>query len=209
MDTRFQDTDVTLTVALKRTIDAIEGDSITLQQLLMLIGERGLLILCAILTIPFLLPVSIPGVSTVFGLVIILIGVSVTFNRTLWLPTRLAQHRLSSEQLVPLLHRGIQFFSRLEGWLRVRLSQLSEGALMNRINGLALTAAGVLLLFPLSFVPFSNTLPAVSILFFALGMLQRDGVFILLGYFALLLTVIYFGGLAFLLVWGGQSLLAQ
>ncbi len=209
MDTHFQDTDVTLTVALKRTIDAIQGDSITLQQLLMLIGEQGLLIFCAILTIPFLLPVSIPGVSTVFGLVIILIGVSVTFNRTLWLPERLAQHRLSSEQLVPVLTRGIQFFTRLERWTRIRMRQLTEGALINRINGLALTAAGILLLFPLSFVPFSNTLPAVSILFFALGMLQRDGVFIVVGYFALLLTVIYFAGLALLVVWGGQSLLAQ
>ena len=209
MDTHFQDTDVTQTVALQRTIDAIQGESITLKQLLALIGEQGLLIFCAILTIPFLLPVSIPGVSTVFGLVIIFIGLSVTFNRTLWLPERLAQHRLSSEQLVPVLNKGIQFFTRLESWTRIRLRQLTEGALMNRLNGLALTAAAILLLFPLSFVPFSNTLPAVSILFFALGMLQRDGIFILIGYLALLLTVIYFGGLALLVIWGGQTLFSQ
>lgn len=209
MATQFQDTDVTLTVALQRTIDAIQGEDITLQQLLALIGEQGLLIFCTILTIPFLLPVSIPGVSTVFGLVIILIGISVTFNRTLWLPQRLAQHRLSHEQLVPVLTRGIQFFTRLESWTRIRMRNLTEGALVNRINGLALTAAGVLLLFPLSFIPFSNTLPAVSILFFALGMLQRDGVFIIVGYVALLLTVLYFGTLALLVIWGGQTLFAQ
>ena len=64
----------------------------------------------------------------------------------------------------------------------------------------------MLLLFPLSFIPFSNTLPAVSILLLALGMLQRDGIFIVLGYGALLLTILYFGGLALFVFLGGQSL---
>ena len=90
--------------------------------------------------------------------------------------------------------------------MRPRLTRLTTGAVMNRVNGLALTAGGVLLLFPLSFVPFSNTLPAVAILLFALGMLQRDGYFILGGYLALLATVVYFAGLALLVVMGGQSL---
>ena len=208
MDTRFQDADVTLSLALKRTIASIQGDSVTLQQLLTLIGEQGLLCFCTILTIPFLLPVSIPGVSTVFGLVIILIGVSVTLNRTLWLPDRLLHHRLASNQVVPMMEKGIQFFSRLESWMQARLPVLTGSELINRINGLSLTGGGVLLLFPLSFIPFSNTLPALSILLLALGMLQRDGIFILAGYLALLVTVLYFGGLAVLVFMGGQNLLS-
>jgi hypothetical protein len=88
-----------------------------------------------------------------------------------------------------------------------RLRYLTSGATINRINGLALTAGGVLLLFPLSFIPFSNTLPALAVMLLALGMLQRDGYFILAGYVALLVTVLYFGGLALLVVMGGQSLL--
>ena len=182
MDSRFHDTDVALSVALKRTIAEIRGDRITLQQLLGLIGEQGLLVFCTILTIPFLLPVSIPGVSTVFGLVIIFIGISITLNRALWLPERILRHELTREHLVPVLEKGIHFFARLEQWMGVRLRQLTEGDLMNRINGLALTAGGVLLLFPLSFIPFSNTLPALAVLLLALGMLQRDGVFIIAGY---------------------------
>ena len=208
MDTRFQDTDVTLSLALKRTIASIQGDSVTLQQLLALIGEQGLLFFCTILTIPFLLPVSIPGVSTVFGLVIILIGVSVTLNRTLWLPDRLLHHQLASDQVVPMMEKGIHFFSRLERWMQARLPVLTGSELINRINGLSLTSGGVLLLFPLSFIPFSNTLPALSILLLALGMLQRDGIFILAGYLALLVTVLYFGGLAVLVFMGGQNLLS-
>jgi hypothetical protein len=207
MDTQFQDTEATLGVALKRTISAIQGDKITLQQLLHLIGEQGLLFFCIILTIPFLLPVSIPGVSTVFGLVIIFIGISVTLNRTLWLPDRLLHHQIDSAQLVGVLERGVQFFGKLERWMGARLRYLTSGATINRVNGLALTAGGVLLLFPLSFIPFSNTLPALAVMLLALGMLQRDGYFILAGYLALVVTMLYFGGLALLVVLGGQSLL--
>lgn len=207
MDSRFHDTDVALSVALKRTIAEIHGDRITLQQLLGLIGEQGLLVFCTILTIPFLLPVSIPGVSTVFGLVIIFIGISVTLNRALWLPERILRHELTRDHLVPVLEKGIHFFGRLEQWMRVRLRQLTEGELMNRLNGLALTSSGVLLLFPLSFIPFSNTLPALAVLLLALGMLQRDGVFIVAGYSALGLTVLYFAGLALAIFFGGQSLI--
>jgi hypothetical protein len=206
MSTQFSDTEVSVGTALRQIIARIQGDQITLRDLLALIGEQGLLLFCIILTLPFMLPVSIPGVSTVFGLVIILIGVSLVLNRIPWLPERLMDRPIRNEHLVPTLEKGVQLFQRLERWMRPRLTNLTSGAFVNRINGLALTGAGVLLLFPLSFIPFSNTLPALAILLFALGMLQRDGFFIVGGYVALIATIVYFGGLALLVVLGGQSL---
>lgn len=205
MSTQFRDTEVSLGVALQQLVARIQGETITLRELLALIGEQGILLFCIILVLPFLLPVSIPGVSTIFGLVIILLGISLTFNR-LWLPDRLMDRAISTAHLVPALEKGIPFLRRFEQWIRPRLAQLTTGALINRINGLALIAGGVLLLFPLSFIPFSNTLPGVAILLLAIGMLQRDGYFILGGYGMLIATVIYFGGLFILAVMGGQSL---
>src|SRR3546814_18065658 len=46
---------------------------------------------------------------------------------------------------------------------------------------------------PFGFVPFSNTLPALALLFLAAGLIQRDGVAVLLGYLANEGTIIYFG----------------
>ena len=206
MSTQFNDTEVSLGTALTQVISKIQGEHITLRDLLVIIGEQGLLLFCVILTLPFLLPVSIPGVSTVFGLVIILIGISLVLNRLPWLPSRLMDRPISNEHLVPTLEKGVQFFQKIERWMRPRLTRFTTGAVANRLNGLALTAGGVLLLFPLSFIPFSNTLPGVAILLLALGMLQRDGYFIIGGYIALLATVVYFVGLAILVVMGGQSL---
>jgi hypothetical protein len=206
MSTQFKDTEVSLGVALQQIINSVKGETISLRDLLALIGEQGLLLFCIVLTLPFLLPVSIPGVSTVFGLVIILIGISLVLNRIPWLPSRLMDRPISNKHLIPTLEKGVELFQRIERFMRPRLARVTTGALANRLNGLALTAAGVLLLFPLSFVPFSNTLPAVAILLFSLGMLQRDGYFIIGGYVALVATFAYFVGLALLVILGGQSL---
>ena len=43
---------------------------------------------------------------------------------------------------------------------------------------IALLLAGLLLMAPLGLVPFSNTLPALGVLFLSLGILERDGLFI-------------------------------
>src|SRR5690606_34071742 len=174
MTVQFQDSRDTLSQTLTNTASSISGEQITLKQLLELIGEQGLLLFCMILVIPFLLPISIPGVSTVFGLVIILIGIGVTLNRLPWLPRRLMERAVATANLVEAMKKGAEMFARLDRVIRPRLLPLTDGAVINRINGLGLTLGGILLLFPLGLVPFSNTLPGIAVLFLAVGILQRD-----------------------------------
>ena len=206
MSVEFRDTTEGLSAALFDTIDSIEGSTITLRQLFALIGEQGLLFLCALLTIPFLIPVSIPGVSTVFGVAIILIAIGITLNRIPWLPRQLMDRPLQTEKLVPTLAKGATMVARIDRVIRPRLLNLTHGAVMNRLNGLALVFGGVLLIFPLGLIPFSNTLPAFAILFLAVGILQRDGLFVLLGYVMQVATVVYFGVLAAGALLAGQGL---
>jgi hypothetical protein len=166
------------------------------------------LLCCLFLTIPFLLPVSIPGISTAFGIVIILIGLGVAFNRLPWLPHPLLERKLPAAHLAQAFAKGANFIARLEGFIRPRWYALTHGPLINRMNGLAVVFGGIMLLFPLSLIPFSNTLPALAILFFAVGILQRDGVFIIAGYVMNALTTLYFGALAFGAVLAGQGLMS-
>jgi hypothetical protein len=211
MPVEFQDTEQTLSETLNKVADSLQTDSlqtekIRLRTLLELAGEQGLLFFCALLTIPFLLPVSVPGVSTVFGVVIILIGIGVTLNRVPWLPHMVMEREFKTIDLIPALQKGAQLFTRLDKWVRPRLRILTHGVTVNRFNGLVLTLGGVLLLFPLGLVPLSNTLPALVILFLAIGILQRDGLFIIFGYGMLAVTVIYFSGLAMGLLLAGQGI---
>lgn len=203
----FEDARRKLSATLLSVSDALPPGQISLRALLELIGEQGMLLGCVFLTLPFLLPVSIPGVSTVFGLAVILIGVAVTLNRVPWLPRRMLDQPLSTAPLRQAFEKGARFVGRFERLVRPRWLFLTQGPTANAVHGLALVAAGVLLSFPLGLVPFSNTLPAVAALFLALGMLERDGVLILAGYLMNLATIAYFGALALGAILAGQSLL--
>lgn len=196
MSVEFSNARESLQQSLTRAVDQIDGDTITLRRLLVLVGEHGLLFLCALLTIPFLIPVSIPGVSTVFGAAIVLISIGITLNRLPWLPSRIMDRELDAAKLTGILRRGIGIVARIEAYIRPRLQGLTEGAVMGRINGLALVFGGILLMAPLGLVPFSNTLPAFAILLLAVGMSQRDGLVVLAGYGMLVATVVYFAALA-------------
>jgi hypothetical protein len=189
---------------LKTITDSLPPGGVTLAEILDLVGQDGLLILTAFLTIIFMVPVSIPGVSTVFGAAILLIGLSRLFGRKLWLPKRIAQRVLPSEKLLGGLNKGRVWVHRLERVSRAhRMPWLASPGLMDTVNNLAVVAAAVLLMAPFGLIPFSNTLPALALLFFAIGLLQRDGLFIILGHVTNVLTVIYF---AVLIVGGGAAI---
>lgn len=189
---------------IKTITDSLPPEGVTLAEIRDIVGQDGLLILTAFLTIVFLVPVSIPGVSTVFGAAILLIGITRLFGVNLWLPKRIAQKVLPSAGLHAALDKGSVWVHRLERISRPhRMPWLASPGLMDTINNLALIAAAVLLMAPFGLIPFSNTLPALALLFFAIGLLQRDGLFIVLGHLGNVLTVIYF---TVLIVGGGAAI---
>jgi hypothetical protein len=196
MSVRFKDTDRSLAEALRAVRESIRGESVTLGQLLELVGEQGLLLFVMLLMVPFLLPVSIPGVSTLFSMVVIFVGIGVVLNRLPWFPRRLLERRIATATLLPALDKGSQLLQRIDRVIRPRCLALTDGGSINRLNGVMLIVGGVLLLFPLGFVPFSNTFPGLAVLLLAAGIAQRDGVFIVLGYLMILVTVVYFCALA-------------
>ncbi len=188
-----------LSEILQSVINTLQGhQQISLKELLEMIGEHGLLMLCILLCLPFLLPVSVPGISTVFGLVIILIGVGIMLNRLPPIPERLLHKTFSATQLAATLEKGLGLIQKIEKMSYPRLTKFTEGVSMNRFNGFMLIFAGVLLMFPLSFIPFSNTLPGWGIILLAAGMLQRDGYLVLAGYGFIVATTLYFSVLAWL-----------
>ncbi len=205
MAVQFRDSELSLSETLTSIAQSLNGDTITLRQLMAQIGEQGLLLLCMFLIIPFLIPVSIPGVSTVFGAAIGLIGVGITLNRLPWMPARLLDRQIETKDLIPTLVKGAKMVTRIDRIIRPRLLPLTSGG-FNRVNGLALIFSALLLMVPFGFVPFSNTLPGIAILLLAAGMIQRDGLLILVGYVFIVITVIYFGALALGAIAAGQGI---
>lgn len=192
--------DASLGEQLEHAIDGLPADSLTLGELLDIFGDEGLLLLTMLLTLVFLIPVSIPGVSTVFGAAILLVGISRVLDRPLWLPARIRHRALPAAKLRPGLTQGMVWVRRLERISRPRrLRGLIDGRTRMRLTNLAFILAALLLMAPFGFVPFSNTLPALALLLYSVGMIQRDGGAVLFGHLANLATILYFG----ILIGGG------
>ncbi|MDB5727759.1 MAG: exopolysaccharide biosynthesis protein [Noviherbaspirillum sp.] len=181
---------------LRAIIGSLPTGGVTLAEIIDLVGKDGLMILTGLLSLVFLIPVSIPGVSTIFGAAILLIGFSNLLGRNLWVPKTFRNRVVSSDKLRAALTRALTWLERLERVSRPhRLSWLTSAGVMNVINSCALILGAVLLMAPFGLIPFSNTFPALAILCLAVGLLQRDGVCILLGYLANIGTIIYFAAL--------------
>lgn len=178
---------------LSAIIASLPADSLTLGELLDVFGDEGMLLLTILLTLVFMIPVSIPGVSTVFGAAIVLVGVSRLLRRPFWLPARLKRRPLPADRLRPGLTTGLVWVRRLEKISRPhRLRALVDGRSMDILNSLAFILAALLLMAPFGLIPFSNTLPALALLLYAIGFIQRDGGAVLLGHLANIGTIVYF-----------------
>ncbi|HEX8603444.1 MAG TPA: exopolysaccharide biosynthesis protein [Pseudoduganella sp.] len=179
---------------IRTLVRSLPRTGITLSELIHRVGSDGLLLLTALLTLVFLIPVSIPGVSTVFGAAILLIGLSRLFRRDLWIPARMKDRVIGTRKLRPVLRKALPWLQKIERVSRPnRIRWLVTDGPVDRLNNASIILGAVLLMMPFGMIPFSNTFPAVALLFLAIGLLQRDGVCVLLGYISNLVTIVYFG----------------
>jgi len=187
---------------------SLSAETVSLRQILETIGEQGMLLVCAVLTLPFLIPVSIPGVSTVFGFAIVLLAVSITLNRVPWLPRRILDRQLPGPALRQTFERASGIVARLEGLVKPRLGFVAATPGAHVIHGCALMLGGLLLMVPFGFVPFSNTLPGIAILALALGLLELDGLLLVAGHLMNVVTVLYFATLVVGATTAGRGLVS-
>jgi hypothetical protein len=178
---------------LEAAIHALPDSGVTLAEVRDIAGRDGLMLLTIFLTVVFLVPISIPGVSTVFGAGILLIALSRLLRRDLRLPQRIEGRVVETHRLRNAMQRGLAWFRRLERLSRPqRMPWATTSGAARIINDAALVLGALLLMAPFGLVPFSNTLPAIALLFLATGALQRDGACILLGHAAIVATIAYF-----------------
>ena len=163
---------------------------------------RGFNLLLLLMGLPFLTPVPLPGLSTPFGLVVVVIGAQLALDRRPWLPAKLLQRELPAQFIARVLAAASCLVRWLEFLLRPRLIILHEQWIYRRIAGALIMLSGLLLLLPLP-IPLSNTLPAITVVLLAAGAMEKDGLFFLVGCAMFVLTLAFFGLLAF----GGAHLL--
>ena len=180
-----------LSAELAQLRDAFAGRPATLREIIAVLAGRAWELLMILFVLPFLLPVSVPGTSTPLGLTVAVIAAQLAFGRLPWLPRRLLDRELPAGFLGKVLGATEGVVKFLERALRPRLPAITAARWLNALHlGVALAAA-LLLALPLP-IPFTNTLPGWTILLLAAGLMERDGVFVLAGYVAMVATIVLF-----------------
>jgi hypothetical protein len=187
-----------LSQALAELLVEYTDKPLRLSVLLAQLGNSGFGTIAGILTMPMLIPLPIPlaGFSALVGSGIILVGCQLALGyKKPYLPQRIARLELSPAASQKLLKNITRLLQPLERMSRHRLSRFSNHRWGCRIIGLCLAWDALLMSLPLP-IPLTNLAPAYTILVLAIGLLESDGLFILVGYGMTTATTVFFASIA-------------
>lgn len=184
---------LTLSQELARMVEQASPDQpLTLNVLLLSTKGRGLFLVVILLSLPFITPIPLPGVSTVLGLVIGVLAVRLALGLPPRLPKALGERSLEGGFSRKVFSGSVKMLRVIEKlakprrstWLAWRAVRFANAALM------ALMACLLMLPFP-PFPPFTNSLPAYSVILLAASMMEEDGALIWAGYAVSVGTIVY------------------
>lgn len=176
------------------------AEEVTLGKVIEILAGKGHAILIILFCLPFCQPIQIPGFSTPFGLLIALIGMRIAFGHSPWLPQWILNKKISSHTLNKILDVGIKVAKGLKKFLKTRQTWLIHTPTFHIAHGLTIAVLGILLALPLP-IPLSNLLAGWPLLAFGLGLLEEDGIAIIVAYVLAGIALIVFGGL----FWFGRA----
>jgi hypothetical protein len=165
--------------ALERAIGAHEADRITLGELTHALHERGFGLLMMILVLPNCVPIPTPpGYSTVFAIPLIYLSLQMILGFDApRLPDWLATRGISRSFLARMISVINPRLKQVEILLRPRLSFVST-RVGERVIGVFWLLFAISIALPL---PGMHFVPGIGILVSSLGLLNKDGITMLLG----------------------------
>lgn len=161
---------------LEDLIGAFPSDKISVGELVDQLDSRAHGVLLLILALPMCIP-NIPGISTVFGVLMIAPAVALLLGqRRLWLPRQVRAWTFPREGFRRALEVAIGGLRRVEYLIKPRLTVLTRWPVTSFVGFQTLLMALVLIL------PMwgANLTPGVTVTLTALALMQRDGVLMLL-----------------------------
>ncbi|MDO1560215.1 exopolysaccharide biosynthesis protein [Brevundimonas sp. 2R-24] len=160
---------------LRRLADDGGESGLTLAEIRDRLDERAYGLLILLLSIPCLVP-GLYGVPQVVGLVIIVIAAQLLLGREEpWLPGWMLRLRARQSWLNAMADFSEQRLGWIDRLSRPRLLMFSTGF------GERLAAVFMILATLTIVLPLTNTIPSVALALLAVGLIQRDGLFVLGG----------------------------
>jgi hypothetical protein len=181
----------TLDESLQELLVMGERDKVSMGEICRVLAGRGYAIILIVFSLPFCLPITIPGVSTPFGMLLAFMGLRIAFRKHLWWPKFILDKEIAGSTVVKVVTRTQSLLVRVKKFLHPRLMWLVSHPLAHICHGLLIVAMSLLLSLPLP-VPFTNTLSALPLLHMGFGLLEDDGLAIVVAYVLAAIAIAYF-----------------
>ena len=161
--------------------DSAAPQDMSLGELLGAVGRRSYGPLLLVIGLFAISPATIvPGMTWVAaGLTLIVAGQMAVGMKHMWLPRWTLQVKAPRSMVRLGLREARGWSGRIDGLLRQRLEFLARPPFVNVVALLCIAAA--LVSFPLGLIPFAPLAPGLAVVFFGLGMVAQDGLWLGLG----------------------------
>jgi hypothetical protein len=160
-------------------------ESLTLREVLDAVGRRTYGPLLLVIGLFAISPITVvPGLTWLAAALTLLVAGQMALGLPhIWLPSAALKTRLPREVVLLSLEQARPMAGRIDAILKPRLTFLSHPPFVNLVALLVIGAA--LITFPLGLIPLAPLAPGAAVVFFGLGMVARDGLWLALGAAAL------------------------
>jgi hypothetical protein len=190
---------------LLKILERCSGESISLSTIFSELSSEAYFIFLLFIVLPFLFPIPLPGLSTPFGVIVVIAGARIAMAKPIWLPKKWLNRPFKTEFVRKFLEKSITVSRKIEFLIKPRAKFLSSSDFFRVVNGIAILLVGFLLLLPMP--PGLNFPPALAIVAISVGAVEEDGFLVGLGYLLVLINMALFTALAMLGIEGIEGII--
>jgi hypothetical protein len=184
-----------LSAILAAIAEAQDKDRISIGDLLEALRRRALGALMFIFAIITALPMP-PGVSAVVGAPLVFLSAQLMLGMNAWLPRIISDRSLSRVDFTKVVKAASPWLARAESVMKPRFEFLAARPAVHIVGFVALFMS-LLVLLP---IPGANMAPSIAICILALGLLERDGIWITIGIVVGVVSTVVVAGLYWVLI---------
>ncbi len=177
---------------LIQSMDESPSPQISIREIEERLKRQSVAMILIILSLPFVQPIPLPGLSMILGFLIVALGLKVAFGEKGALPEFVARRELPEARLKAIIIKVLPLLTKIERLFKPRLL-FCFSRRFHGLIGFFIMISGTALMLPLPpVILFSNSIPAWAIIFISLGLLEKDGLMLWIGHILAAGAWIYF-----------------
>lgn len=187
----------TLSIIFEMIGLSLKKEDLTVGEFFLDLGERSHALIIFVFSLPFLTPIPIPGLSVIFGGVIMISSFAMIFNLPIRVPNYLSKKNISSQRMSSIITYLSKYLWRLEKIVHPRGEMIIEHFVGRTFICILIFISGFVLALPLP--PGTNFPPAFVCLTLSIAILEKDFVMVIFGSAGFIAMTFFFSTIAHLI----------